>query len=102
MIGRSHLKILKEKAVYTTIKELEATGSEVITDGEQGKPSFLTYPIFALADEYYTFSADCFALIFSDGHRRSLPRLAKAPFRYATYAHTYVDEAKKHTNLPIK
>ena len=102
MVGRNRLKKLRENAVQTTIKELEETGSKVITDGEQTKPSFLTYPIHNFADEYYTFSSSCFALTFSDGHQRSLPRLAKQPFRYATYAHSYVDEAKKYTNLPIK
>jgi len=102
MIGRNRLHILRKQAIHSTIEELEDTGSIVITDGEQGKPSFLTYPIYALADECYTFSSNCFALTFSDGHQRSLPRLTKAPFRYATYAHTYVDEAKKHTDLPIK
>jgi len=102
MIGRNRLHTLRKQTIVTTIQQLEETGSKVITDGEQGKPSFLTYPIYALADEYYTFSSDCFALTFSDGHQRSLPHLTKAPFRYATYAHTYVDEAKKHTDLPIK
>ena len=102
MVGRNRLNTLRETAIHSTIKELEETGSSVITDGEQAKPSFLTYPIHALADEFYTFSANCFALTFSDGHQRSLPRLAKGPFRYATYAHVYVDEAKKHTQLPIK
>jgi 5-methyltetrahydropteroyltriglutamate--homocysteine methyltransferase len=33
-----------DAAVRLTIEELEATGSPVITDGEQGKPSFATYP----------------------------------------------------------
>jgi 5-methyltetrahydropteroyltriglutamate--homocysteine methyltransferase len=102
MFGRNHLCTLREQAVHTTIVELEDTESKVITDGEQGKPSFLTYPIYALADEFYTFSSNCFALTFSDGHQRSLPRLTKAPFRYAIYAHTYVDKAKKYTSLPIK
>ncbi|CAF1257858.1 unnamed protein product [Rotaria sordida] len=102
MISRNQLNTLRQKAIHTTVQELEATGSSVLTDGEQTKPSFLTYPIYALVDECYTFSANCFALTFSDGHQRSLPRLAKAPFRYAIYAHTYIDEAKKHTNLPIK
>jgi 5-methyltetrahydropteroyltriglutamate--homocysteine methyltransferase len=102
MIGRNRLHKLREQALHSTIQELEKTESKVISDGEQGKPSFLTYPIYALADEYYTFSSNCFSLTFSDGHQRSLPLLCKAPFRYATYAHTYVDEAKKHTNLPIK
>ena len=35
-----------------TVEELEATGSDVISDGEQTKPSFLTYPIHNLIDEY--------------------------------------------------
>ena len=32
-----------------TIEQLEATGSTVITDGEQSKPSFATYPLAGLA-----------------------------------------------------
>src|ERR1700722_17075877 len=102
MLGHRRLQDLHQRALKETIEQLEATGSQVITDGEQTKPSFLTYPIFALADECYMFAPDCFALTFSDGHKRSLPRLVKAPFRYATYAHTYIDEAKKYTKLPIK
>jgi 5-methyltetrahydropteroyltriglutamate--homocysteine methyltransferase len=53
-------------------------------------------------DEYYTLSQDCFSLKFADGHQRLLPRLTKAPFRYAVYAHTYIDAAKQITQLPIK
>jgi 5-methyltetrahydropteroyltriglutamate--homocysteine methyltransferase len=88
--------------VQTTIEQLEATGSPVVTDGEQTKPSFMTYPIFELMNEYYTFSPDCFSLKFADGHQRPLPRLTKAPFRYAVYAYTYVDAAKQFTTRPIK
>ena len=33
------------RAVAETIAEMEATGSPVITDGEQSKPSFATYPL---------------------------------------------------------
>ena len=33
---------------------------------------------------------------------RTLPRLVKAPFRYATYAYKYLDVAKKLTKKPIK
>jgi methionine synthase II (cobalamin-independent) len=39
---------LAEAAVRETIAELEATGSPVITDGEQAKPSFATYPLAGL------------------------------------------------------
>lgn len=88
--------------MQTTIEQIEATGSPVLTDGEQTKPSFLTYPIFALVNECYSFSADCFSLKFADGHQRFLPRLIKAPFRYAVYAHTYIDAAKQVTQRPLK
>jgi 5-methyltetrahydropteroyltriglutamate--homocysteine methyltransferase len=103
--GRINLDRLNDyytRAIQTTIEQLEATGSPVLTDGEQAKPSFLTYPISTLVDEYYTLSSDCFSIKFADGHQRSLPRLTKAPFRYAVYAHTYVDAAKQITQLPIK
>ncbi|MGH3235674.1 MAG: 5-methyltetrahydropteroyltriglutamate--homocysteine methyltransferase, partial [Streptosporangiaceae bacterium] len=36
---------LAEEAVRETIEQFEATGSPVITDGEQAKPSFATYPL---------------------------------------------------------
>ncbi len=103
--GRINLHRLNDfytRAVQTTIEQLEATGSPILTDGEQTKPSFLTYPISTLFNEYYTFSSDCFSLKFADGHQRLLPRLTKSPFRYAIYAHTYIDAAKQLTQLPIK
>ncbi|CAF3114148.1 unnamed protein product [Rotaria socialis] len=103
--GRINLDRLNDyykRATQLTIEELENTGSPVMTDGEQTKPSFLTYPIFAMFNEYYQFTSDCFSLKFADGHQRLLPRLIKAPFRYAIYAHSYVDAAKQITQLPIK
>jgi 5-methyltetrahydropteroyltriglutamate--homocysteine methyltransferase len=36
------------------------------------------------------------------GHKRTLPRLVKAPFQYATYAHKYLDAAKRLTTKPVK
>lgn len=45
--------------------------------------------------EYFPFS-------FFLGHVRTLPRLVKAPFRYATYAHKYLDVAKRLTTKPLK
>ena len=35
---------LVDRAVRETIEQFEATGSPVITDGEQGKPSFAPIP----------------------------------------------------------
>ena len=101
-ISKDRLQDYYTRAVQTTVEQFEATGSPVITDGEQTKPSFLTYPIFALLDKSYSFSLDCFSLKFADGHQRALPRLIKAPFRYAVYADTYMDMAKEFTILPLK
>jgi hypothetical protein len=44
------LNVLFERALRDTIKRFEATGSPVITDGEQTKPSFATYPIHGLRE----------------------------------------------------
>lgn len=101
-ININQLTSLGLKAIQDTIEKFEVTGSTIITDGEQTKSSFLNYPIENLAKEYYSYSGDCFALTFNDGHKRALPRLIKAPFKYGTFANTYVEEAKKYSNLPIK
>ncbi|CAF0824243.1 unnamed protein product [Rotaria sp. Silwood1] len=101
-INRDRLNDEYKRAIQFTIEEMEATGSPVVTDGEQTKPSFLTYPISAILNEYYTFTSDCFSIQFADGHQRIVPRLMKAPFRYAVYAHSYIDAAKQFTQLPIK
>jgi 5-methyltetrahydropteroyltriglutamate--homocysteine methyltransferase len=42
------LNQLFERALVDTVRRFEATGSPVITDGEQTKPSFATYPIAGL------------------------------------------------------
>ena len=58
----------------------------MITDGEQRKPSFATYPIAGLE----TLAADGVVIPFADGHTRRLPVLTAGPFRYATYADSYL------------
>lgn len=85
------------EAVEDVIARLEALGSPVVTDGEQTKPSFVTYPMagLALAPEGVT-------IPFADGHTRRLPVLAAGPFRYGVYADSYLLEAKKHAKVPVK
>lgn len=39
---------------------------------------------------------------FADGHVRQLPRLASGPFRYKTYAVSFLRAARKYTKLPLK
>src|SRR5258708_35013384 len=44
------LGALHEQAVRDTIERLEALGSPVVSDGEQSKPSFATYPVAGSPD----------------------------------------------------
>ena len=44
------LEALFDDAVRDTLRRFEETGSPVITDGEQRKPSFATYPVAGLTD----------------------------------------------------
>src|SRR5437870_11415385 len=81
-----------------TIKRFEATESPVITDGEQAKPSFATYPIHGLTN----LAPDGVTIPFADGHTRQLPRLTAGPFRYQTYADAYLATARAHAHVPVK
>jgi len=89
---------LCQEALRDTIHRFEATGSAVITDGEQTKPSFATYPIHGLAN----LAPDGVTIPFADGHSRQLPRLASGPFRYKTHAASYLEGAKRYTRTPLK
>jgi len=89
---------LTEEALVDTIRQLEKTGSPVITDGEQSKPSFATYPIHGLR----SLAADGVVIPFADGHTRQLPKLTAGNFRYQTYSSGYLEKAKKLTKLPVK
>jgi 5-methyltetrahydropteroyltriglutamate--homocysteine methyltransferase len=92
------LGALFEEAVRDTIRRFEETGSPVITDGEQRKPSFATYPIHGAKN----LAPGGVTIPFKDGHTRQLPVLNAGPFRYATYASSYLDAAKKHARVPLK
>jgi 5-methyltetrahydropteroyltriglutamate--homocysteine methyltransferase len=70
----------------------------VITDGEQSKPSFATYPI----DGLETLAPDGAVIPFADGHTRQLPRLTAGPFRYTTHADSYLQTALRYAHVPVK
>jgi 5-methyltetrahydropteroyltriglutamate--homocysteine methyltransferase len=97
-ISQDELNSLCDQAVRDTIEQFEATGSPIITDGEQTKPSFVTYPVHGLE----TLAPDGVTIPFADGHTRQLPLLTAGPFRYQTYADRYLEEAKKHAHVPVK
>ena len=48
-ISAEALDALFDDAVRDTLERFAATGSPVVTDGEQRKPSFATYPVAGLA-----------------------------------------------------
>jgi 5-methyltetrahydropteroyltriglutamate--homocysteine methyltransferase len=85
-------------ALEDTIRRLEETGSPVLSDGEQTKPSFATYPLSGLKN----LAPDGVVIPFADGHMRQLPRLAAGPFRYGIHAAEYLIAAKAYTQKPIK
>ena len=97
-IEREALTALFDGAVRDTIRRFEETGSPVITDGEQRKPSFATYPIHSATN----LAPGGVTIPFKDGHARQLPVLASGPFRYSAYAATYLEGAQKYATRPLK
>ena len=91
------LDALYDGAVRDTIAGFESLGSPVVTDGEQRKPSFLTYPI-----DPAMVAADGPVVPFADGHTRQLPRLTGGPFRYAAHSADYLRAALRHATVPVK
>jgi 5-methyltetrahydropteroyltriglutamate--homocysteine methyltransferase len=90
---------LYEKAIQNTIQQFEATGSPIITDGEQRKyHNFWTYSVHGLPNT----APDGFKIPFSAGHVRRMPRLTAGPFRYRLYADRYIEVAKRYAHLPLK
>lgn len=87
-----------DRAVQETIAAFEATGSPIVTDGEQTKPSFATYPLHGATN----LAPDGVVIPFADGHTRQLPRLASGPFKYMIYAGSYLARAKKYAHVPLK
>jgi 5-methyltetrahydropteroyltriglutamate--homocysteine methyltransferase len=70
-ISRAQLHAAEETALRDTIARLEETGSPILTDGEQTKPSFATCPFAGLTN----LAPDGPTIAFADGHTRQLPRL---------------------------
>jgi 5-methyltetrahydropteroyltriglutamate--homocysteine methyltransferase len=97
-IKEDELSKLFDEALEDTIKRFEKTGSPVITDGEQTKPSFATYPISGLKN----LAPDGVIIPFADGHTRQLPKITSGPFHYSTYANSYLIKAKQFTKMPVK
>jgi 5-methyltetrahydropteroyltriglutamate--homocysteine methyltransferase len=90
---------LYDEATRDTIERFEATGSPVITDGEQRKyHNFWTYCVQGLPNT----APDGFKIPFSAGHTRRMPRLTGGPFRYRRHADSYLDLALRYAHKPLK
>jgi 5-methyltetrahydropteroyltriglutamate--homocysteine methyltransferase len=97
-VSDTELAAAQDEAIRDTIRRFEETGSPVVTDGEQTKPSFVTYPIAGLSD----LAPDGIVIPFADGHQRQLPVLTSGPFRYQVHADTYLQAALGYAKAAVK
>jgi 5-methyltetrahydropteroyltriglutamate--homocysteine methyltransferase len=97
-ITREVLDTQYEAALQDTIERFAETGSPIISDGEQTKPSFATYPLSGLDN----LAPNGVEIPFADGHTRQLPRLTRGPFRYSVHAAEFTRAARALTSVPLK
>lgn len=87
-----------DAAVRQTLLDFEATGSPVITDGEQRKyHNFASYCVHGLPN----FRPDGFRLQFVN-HFRQFPRITSGPFRYRESGDQYLRRALELSSVPLK
>ena len=89
----------QEAAVRDTLERFAATGSPIVTDGEQRRQSFASYP---LGETEHDVKAGPVFAVFADGHHRVVPSLAYAPFSFRAWAADDVVAARRLTELPLK
>ncbi|GAA2124728.1 cobalamin-independent methionine synthase II family protein [Actinomadura napierensis] len=97
-VSPSEMSAATDRAVRDTVQRLEELGSPVVSDGEQSKPSFVTYAVAGLP----ALEPDGAVIPFADGHQRQLPRLTEGPFRYTHRAGEYLRAAQRHASVPVK
>jgi len=97
-LSEDALNTVQDRALRATVSAFEDTGSPVITDGEQAKPSFLSYPIEGAEN----LEPGGIEIPFEAGHTRSLPKLTSGPFQYQTYAVEYLEQVQEHASVPVK
>jgi methionine synthase II (cobalamin-independent) len=105
-ISKEDLEKEQEAAVKDSIERMEATGSPIVSDGEQRWSSFATYPITdtlagtGLAPNLGP--GGQFFAIFADGHGRQLPKLTGGPLKYNNYAADSLAKSIQHATKPMK
>ena len=105
-IEESELEELQDAAAKDSIEQMEATGSPIVSDGEQRWSSFATYPIATtLAGTGLApmlGPGGQFFAIFADGHGRQLPKLLSGPFAYNQYAADALRKSIRFASKPMK
>jgi methionine synthase II (cobalamin-independent) len=105
-ITKDDLEKLQDASVKDSIERFEATGSPIISDGEQRWSSFATYPIAdTLAGTGLAPGlgpGGQFFAIFADGHGRQLPKLEHGPFRYNQHAADTLRKSIPYASRPMK
>ena len=105
-ITKEQLGVEQDAAAKDSVERMEATGTPIVSDGEQRASSFATYPLAdtlagtGLADNLA--GDGQFFAIFDDGHHRQLPRLTGGPFRYKTYAADLLEQSAPYATKPMK
>jgi len=97
-ISQSEFDSVVDRALKETIIAFEKSGSQIITDGEQSKPSFATYPLAGVSG----LKPNGVVIPFKDGHTRQLPVISEKPFRYGTFASSFLKHAQGFTKCSIK
>lgn len=97
-LSDTDLEDIQAQAVTDTISRLEQLGCPVLVDGEQAKPSSITYPLTGLQK----LDPHGVVIHYADGYIRQLPSLTAGPFHYGVYADDYLRGALQHTDRPVK
>ncbi|MFC0254054.1 5-methyltetrahydropteroyltriglutamate--homocysteine methyltransferase [Massilia consociata] len=101
--GGGELAPLLDEAVRATVAAFEATGSAVISDGEQGKlDNFWSYPVHGAANTVPDGFRIPVGMPDAGGACHRMPRLTHGPFRYQRYADGFLRAARRHATLPLK
>ncbi|PKH03050.1 5-methyltetrahydropteroyltriglutamate--homocysteine methyltransferase [Psychromonas sp. MB-3u-54] len=94
------LNELAEKETLQVVRELEALGCPVISDGEQRK--FDGFAHYCLHNSK-SYSKEGLEVSFSDGHKRVFaPHLKVPPFKYEQTADVFLKFALQHAHVPVK
>ena len=99
-ISAVELERAQDAAVRDTLDRFAETGSPLVSDGEQRRQSFSSYPLGTSPHDGGVEVGPVFA-VFADGHHRVIPSLASGPFRFrgwaARPAETRVDRRVRRT-----